>query len=68
VTTTPSPCRGCTTGRRAPGKYLCGTCWSALTPTARRQLLRRGDGAITRYRSLLDQLDAGTALPDIRIT
>jgi hypothetical protein len=62
-----TPCPGCTS-TRPPGKYLCGTCWSALTPAARRQLLRRGDGAIGRLRQLLDQLDAGTALPDIRIT
>ncbi|WP_031514814.1 hypothetical protein [Streptomyces sp. NRRL F-5123] len=64
--TNPSPCPGCT-NRRAPGKYLCATCWSALTAAARRQLNRRGDGAITRYRSLHDQLQAGVPLADIRI-
>lgn len=66
--TPPSPCPGCTTSHRAPGKYLCHDCWFALTPGARRQLLRRGDGAIARYRQLLDQIHAGTPLPDIRIT
>lgn len=63
----PTPCPGCT-NPRPTGKYLCHTCWSTLSDGARRQLLRRGDGAITRYRSLLDQLAAGTPLGRIHIT
>jgi hypothetical protein len=65
----PSPCPGPgPTHLRPAGKYLCGACWSQLSEGARRQLLRRGNGAITRYRSLTDQLHAGTPLHEIRIT
>jgi hypothetical protein len=62
-----SQCPNCT-NTRAAGHYLCPPCWRALTPTARRNLNRRGDGAIRRYQQLLDQLQARTPLPDIRIT
>lgn len=65
----PSPCPGPgAPHHRPPGKYLCGNCWSALTPGARSRLIRRGNGAIARYRDLLDQLQAGTPLHKIRIT
>jgi hypothetical protein len=64
-----SPCPGPGAPHNRPaGKYLCHTCWSQLSQGARRQLLRRGNGAITRYRSLSDQLAAGTPLSDVRIT
>lgn len=64
-----SPCPGPGTPHIRPaGKYLCGTCWSQLSPHARQRLIRRGTGAINRYRSLIDQLHAGTPLSDIRIT
>lgn len=61
-----SPCPGCG-HTRAPGKYLCRTCWHQLPQAARDALNRRGPGAIQRLQALLDQLRAGTPLADIRI-
>lgn len=52
---------------RAPGKYLCRPCWNQLPPAARDTLNRRGPGAISRLRSLLDQLRNGTPPADIKI-
>jgi hypothetical protein len=63
-----SPCPGPGAPHHRPaGKYLCADCWSALTPAARRQLIRRGDGAIGRLRQLLDQIAAGTPLGQVHI-
>lgn len=60
----------CPTGchqTRAPGQYLCRDCWTQLTPAARRQLNRRGDGAIGRLQQLYDQIGTGTPLGNIHI-
>lgn len=61
----------CPTGcgrSRAPGQYLCRTCWNALPAAARRELYRRDNQAISRLQELYDQLAAGTPLADIHIT
>ena len=65
---TNTPCPSCRTGSKGPGKYLCGTCWYALAPTARRALSRSDSRAFARLRELHRQLDAGTPLLDIRVT
>lgn len=65
---TTTPCPSCRTGRKGPGKYLCGTCWYALSPAARRALSAPGRRAFARLRQLHAQLDAGTPLAEIRIT
>lgn len=64
-----SPCPGPSTRRhlRPAGKYLCPPCWSGLSRDARRQLSRRGAGALDRLRQLHDQLAAGVPLAEIRI-
>lgn len=61
-----SPCPACT-GTRAPGQYLCRDCWFQLPTATRTQLNRRDTSATGRLRQLLDQIHAGTPLPDIRI-
>jgi len=62
------PCRGCTNGVRAPGQYLCRTCWFALPDGARRLLNRRDTRAYARLRQLHAQLDQDVPLAEIRIT
>jgi hypothetical protein len=52
---------------RTAGQYLCRTCWLALPADARRELSRRGPGAVQRLQQLHDQIGAGTPLADIRI-
>lgn len=61
-----SPCPKCRSPR-APGKYLCRTCWFSLTPAARGLLNRRGAGAVQRLQSLLDQVRSGQPLGEIEI-
>lgn len=61
-----SPCPNCPNARAA-GQYLCPPCWRALTPATRTALNRRGDGAIRRYQSLVDQIGRRIPLRDIRI-
>jgi len=61
-----SPCPACPR-TRAAGQYLCTKCWFRLTADARRQLNRRGAGSVQRLQQLLDQLRAGTPLPNVRI-
>jgi len=60
-------CPGCPSGAKGPGKYLCGTCWYALSPTARRLLSSSGSRAFGRLRQLHRQLDQGVPLAEIRI-
>lgn len=63
-----TPCPSCRTGVKSPGKYLCGSCWFALTPAARRLLSASGGRAFARLRQLHRQLDRGVPLAEIRIT
>jgi len=65
---TPTRCPACPSGMKGPGKYLCGTCWYALTPAARRLLSSSGSRAFGRLRQLHRQLGQGVPLADIRIT
>lgn len=62
-----NPCRSCRKPR-PPRMYLCGNCWSQLTPATRRALNRRGNAAIPRLRELHQQLDAGVPLAEIQVT
>jgi hypothetical protein len=65
---TPTPCPACHTRPRRPRQYLCGTCWAALPPAARRALTSRGPAAITRLQQLHDQLADGVPLTEIQVT
>lgn len=65
---TMSRCPGCPDGRKHPGKYLCRTCWFALSDATRRRLNQRDSRAYVRLRELHRQLSQGVALAEIRIT
>ncbi|MDX3455079.1 hypothetical protein PV396_24580 [Streptomyces sp. ME02-8801-2C] len=61
-------CPGCPSGVKGPGKYLCLTCWHALTPASRHALRRRGPGAMARLQDLYRQVANGVPLADIEVT
>lgn len=63
-----TPCPARCTRTRAPGQYLCRTCWLALPAAARSLLNRRDSRAFARLRELHRQLDASVPLAEIRIT
>lgn len=62
-----SPCPSCSSAK-GPGKYLCPSCWSALTGPAQRALSRHDDRALTRLRELHNQIGQGVPLPDVSIS
>jgi hypothetical protein len=53
---------------RAPGQYLCRTCWGQLPATAQQRLNRRDRSAFLRLRELSRQIEAGVPLPDVTVT
>ncbi|MFG2372589.1 hypothetical protein ACGFY9_14060 [Streptomyces sp. NPDC048504] len=63
----PTRCPACPDGMKGPGKYLCITCWYALSDVTRRALNRRDSLAFGRLRQLHRQIADGVLLAEIRI-
>jgi hypothetical protein len=53
---------------KASGQYLCRGCWFSLDASARRALWRKDGLALKRLGELFEQIKAGVALPDIRVS
>ncbi|MFJ2206009.1 hypothetical protein [Streptomyces microflavus] len=64
---TSPPCKACR-GAKAPGMYLCWTCWYSVPAASRRALNRRDTRATARLRALYDHIDSGRPLADLEIT
>lgn len=58
----------CCPRTRAPGQYLCPTCWRALPAATRRLLSIRDNRAFARLRQLHGQIAAHTPLADIEVS
>lgn len=63
----PTRCPACPDGMKGPGKYLCITCWFALSDVTRRALNRRDKQAMARLQELYGQITNGVPLAEIRI-
>ncbi|MFJ5890366.1 hypothetical protein [Streptomyces californicus] len=62
-----APCPACR-APKAPGQYLCRTCWFTVPAPARRALNRRDTKATARLRALLGHINRGLPLAELEIT